>query len=334
MAHLLGTVANRQPLGRIAMAKTQGMLVPPSLIDQFLKNLVPSKGLSKIRVRPSVRIAEQRPEPSYTTRFISFAAAWLTAKWTANASKVEESQFYSAVWQEMRAGVFNPAYWQELTPSSDLAEYATPTVTDFDRSLPAQYNDPAHQPSICTYKNITRTYPTPADNGTPENPATGWAGATLDQVWRDLYHVQRKLVYSLPTVTSDIDDRPIAVHVEMTIAAAATQRGNRNWFAFAVERYLHRAVTTIEGYKGAITHWAPEDWYKFQLPPESAGQWDATISRKFLDSARHKAHLLGDNDMRRLTLRIATPPSMGMYGSRNDEAQVIHHETVKVYWAK
>ncbi|MDS4029495.1 MAG: hypothetical protein RKO66_05430 [Candidatus Contendobacter sp.] len=316
------------------MAKTKGMNVPPSQFNAFLKTLATASNKTITRIRPSVRVAEIRPEPHYTTQFISDAAAWITKKWTANASKMEESALYSQLWAELRAGTFNPDYWQELSPTTDVAEYAVPIVDPYDRTLNPAYDDPAHQPSMCKYKDILRNYPTPAGDGTPENPATGWAGATLNTIWQDLYHVQRKLVYTLPGYTSEDDARPIGFKMGMTIDATATLRGNRNWFAFAVERYLHRASTPPGNQKGAIVHYAPEDWYKFTLPAPDGGQWDCTVARSVIDSARNKAHISGTDDLNRLTLRVATPPSLGMYGSRNDEVRVIHHETVKVYWAK
>ncbi|MDS4030784.1 MAG: hypothetical protein RKO66_12015 [Candidatus Contendobacter sp.] len=334
MARLLGTLARCDPVGDLNMAKTKVMNVPAGMIDQFLKTLVPSKNRTQIRLRPGVRVAEQRKEPSYTTRFCAFAASWITLKATANASKSEESELYSKIWADLRNGVFDPVYWQELSPISDVTEYATPKVDPYDRLLNTNYEDAAHKPSICTFKDISKTYNTPMDDGTSDHPAPGWAGTTIDTIWQDIYHAQRKLVYALPRSMTENDFQPIAIHVVMDITANATSRGNRNWFAFAIERYLHQSILPVSGTKGAVTHWNPEDWYKFKLPAEGTGPWDATVRREILDGADSKLHVMSDKDMNRLTLRVATPPSLGMYGSRNDEVRVIHHETIKVYWAK
>lgn len=315
------------------MAKVSGTHVPPSLIEPFNRILTINQALTQTGLKPTARTAQPAPTPTYTTQFITSAATWLVNRHLARATPSEKSALFDQFATELRAGIFDPIYWQALTPTSDLAEYATPTIGTFNRGIPAAYVDPAHQPSICTYQDVEMNYPTPTDGSTDEHPAPGWRGTTIANIWRDLYHVQRKLIYPLPTAIQTDDDRPIAIHVEMDITATATTRGNRNWFAFALERYLHTATGPIGAAKGAVTHWAPEDWYAYALPPEGNTPWTATIHRTILDSAHRKTNSNMDSGLDRLTLRVATPPSLGMYGSRNDDVRVTHHETIGVYWA-
>ena len=262
------------------------------------------------------------------------ASNWLCDRWLDHPDPDSRSGFYNERAVEIREATFNPTYWQEAMKLEDVTEYATPTITAYKGTANPNYSDATHQPTTCTYKDLSFTYATPTVPGTEEHPAPGWKGTTIDMYWRDLWHAQRRVTFALPITMTKTDTRPVVVVVFMAITAQATIRGNRNWYAVAIDKTFQQQAEIAKLKDGAITHWNRRRGYNFALPPDDPNGWQNIIYRDFIEDARYRVNKMQDANITKLMLRIATAPSLGFYGSRNDNVRVWHQETVKVYQAK
>lgn len=316
------------------MAKINNQTVPPSLTSSYDAILDTTTAGSVAKVKASVRGNPVPPEIALKTQIVQSASNWLCDRWLDHPDPASRSSFYNERAVEIRNGTFNPTYWHEAMQLEDVAEYAVPTVTGFKGTVNPLYADADHQPSTCTYKAISATYATPSVPGTAEHPAPGWKGATIDKMWRDLWHVQRRVTFGLPITMSKTDTRPVVVVVYIAITATATHRGNKNWYAVAIDKTFQQPSGNAVLKDGAITHWNRRRGYNFAVPAENMAGWFNIVHREFIEDARYKAQKLPATNITKLQLRIATAPSLGFYGSRNDDVLVWHEEIVKVYQAK
>ena len=320
------------------MAKVYEQEVPPSMIETYTNTIrlgLTTQGYHTLAA-VNQKATSARPEKSQTplAKFASTAATWLTNRWLWNADRGSRSSFYKARRAEIIASNFDAEFWAAGVMFYDRSELAIPAVYPYTGKWNPAYWDELRQPSRCEYRDISAVYDTPADEGTEEHPAPGWKGTVIDSRWRDLYHVQRRVTFELQHSILPDDGRPVAVALDWTIAATATIRGNKNWFTIIVSPTFHLAGFQFSPAKAACTHWARADQYTPTVPGDSPGGWDYSIDRTEIRDARRYALLGSDQPCNWLTLRIATPPSLGFYGSRNDAVTVRNYGTAAVYTAK
>lgn len=319
------------------MAKVAGQTVPPSLIDAFSK--VVKGGMSEIDgytidgVNPRAVSARRHEDQTPAAKFASSTAAWMTDKWMRTADRGSRSRFYTARRSEIIRGNFNAEFWAAGVMFSDTTELSYPTVSPYPAEWNPAYWDELRQPTKCDFKDIASIYPTPEGAGSPAAPAPGWKGAVIDSKWRDLYQAQRRLEFTLQHGITKDDGRPVAIRLDWTIEAEATTRGNKNWFTLIVHPIFRTNSWGPETASGALARWAREDQFAKQIPGENAGGWSHTEHHRNTRDARAFAEFYANQPCDILTLRIASPPSLGMYGSRNDDVAVMTTGTAAVYTA-
>lgn len=318
------------------MAIVHHQQVPASLLDDYERIMVsvePNTPSSQVaRIDPKARRPDLEPRAGRAARFAMQAATWLRDRWKTATDKAARSAFYRDRKTEILNGVFPAQHWHPTTITEDLTEYSVPTVSAYYETWNPAYFDPQRQASTCKYRDVTRFYPTPSGNGTETDPAPGWKGEVISNVWRDLYHAQRRFTFALPITVSKDDGRPIALWITAEITATATIRGNRNWFVLIVSPLYHQSNNTPGLEKEAKTHWAREDAYPYGVPDDDPDGWNHTVRRTSVYDGRRFARWSPNSN--RLTLRLSTPPSLGFYGSRNDSVTVYHHATVQAFIAK
>lgn len=320
------------------MAKVRGQHVPPSMVTQFaavLKGgLYEFDGIVIDGVNPKATSARKKEDQTETARFATATATWMVERWVKTADRGTRSRFYSARRAEVIRGNFDADYWGECVTLSDTSELCAPLVVPFAGDWNPTYWDEARQPTRCKYRDIARAYPTPEGEGTEEDPAPGWKGAVIDSKWRDLYHVQRRIDFELPQEVADGDGRPVAIMLDWNIEASATVRGNKNWFVLIVHPIFRTQSWEPATEKGACARWASEDQYSRQIPGDEPGGWNHSVLHRYARDGRKFAEFYSKEHCNRLSVRIASPPSLGIYGSRNDAVTVRNVGTVAAYVAK
>lgn len=320
------------------MAKVRGQNVPPSMVAPFaavLKGGASNDGGYTVEgVNPKARSARGEEDLTETARFATATATWMVERWLKTADRGTRSRFYSARRAEVIRGNFDAEYWAECVALSDTSELCTPAVTPFDGAWNPTYWDEARQPTRCKYRDIARDYPTPEGEGTEENPTPGWEGGVVDSKWRDLYHVQRRIDFALPLDVAEGDGRPVAILLDWTIEANATVRGNKNWFTLIVHPIFRTQSWAPAKTKGACVRWAREDQYSMQIPGDEPGGWNYSVAHRYARDGRKFAEFYSAEHCNRLSVRIASPPSLGIYGSRNDAVAVRCSGTARAYVAK
>lgn len=320
------------------MAIVNNQEVPPSLLAAYQDLLLtlkhPGIDNDKVGLHPSVRYPRPSEIETARERFASYAAGWLRDAWLPNATAAERSAFFAARRAELLAGTFPADWWAAASLVEDKTEYCVPEVGPFRGDWDPAYTDPLRQPSSCVFVNASKVYNTPSPPGTESEPSPSWKGTVIDTVWRDLYHAQRRVKFALTYAMIEKDPRPVGLRVDATISATATVRGNRNWFALIAQPYFHFTNTSFMTTKAAVTRWAYEDGYPFELPGDAPGGWSHPLTRTLIRAAQDKAKWYGTSNLTRLTVRLSSPPSLGRYGSRNDDVSVFHTFTATVAQAK
>lgn len=320
------------------MAIIKNQAIPPSLIEDYEKVLQSTKlvnvGTRIGRIDPKARRPYPSDDGTPNGKFATQAAKWLRDRWLPNADGSTRSVFYTVRRHEIVNGNFPAQYWEKATATEDVTEYGVPVVSGYEGDYNPFYLDPLRQPSTCKFSDMQRAYPTPPDYGTEADPAPGWEGAVVGTVWRDLYHAQRRVTFSLPIGIAEKDDRPIAIRISIVIEAFATRRGNRNWFALIVKPLFLVAPSVPALAKAAYVRWPKADQYGFDVPGDSPFGWQHAVTRRETRDGRRYAIWTSGGNHNRLALRIATPPSLGFYGSRNDDVRVTHRSVAVVAIAK
>lgn len=320
------------------MARVHGQAVPPSLIEVYqdtIKNGTPSVGTHVLAsANPTARTARQQKDQTPLANFASNTATWLTDRWLKSADRGSRSSFYRARRAEIMAGNFDASFWAAGVMFSDTTELCVPAVYPYTGTWNPTYWDDIRKPTRCEYRDISMTYPTPEGEGTGEEPAPGWRGAVINTEWRDLYHAQRRITFELQHGITAGDGRPVAIMLDWAIDAEATIRGNKNWFTLIVHPIFHIADHQHSTQKAACARWAREDQYRKSIPGDAVGGWEYSANHRTARDGRKFAEFGSDQACNRLSLRIASAPSLGIYGSRNDEVAVRNSGNAMVYTAK
>lgn len=319
------------------MARVWSQEIPPGLIEVYratIRNGTPSFGTHVLAAaNPAARATKQEPPATPLSRFATRSAEWMLDRWLPNADRGSRSSFYRARRAEIMAGIFDANYWAEGVMFSDMSELAMPTVLPYTGTWNPAYWDETRKPTRCDYRDIAAAYPTPEENGTEEEPAPGWKGVVEDLTWRDLYHVQRRLTFELQHGITEHDGRPVAVWLEWQVESTATIRGNKNWFTLILHPIFHGHDYQHTTQKSACARWAREVQYRLSLPGDNPGGWNFTATHAETRDGRRFAEFASGGSCSWLSLRIATPPSLGIYGSRNDAVSVRNTGTARVFTA-
>lgn len=322
------------------MAIVTGQDIPPSLATRLKATL----GLRKDPNGPGL-IASQN-NPSYTdstplqrralSLFATSTATWFRTNWNGHYADGAGAQFFAARKADLLASRFPPAYWTTATQSEDLTEYATPDEVYVDSVQPGPpYADPLHRNTVCKVKTISDTYATPTGNGTPQQPAPGWAATTIDTAVRDLHIAQRRLLFTLPLSYSETDPRPVAVHLTGTITATATTRGNVLWFLPTVAgQFWASTQGAIAPLPKIMNFWVQSQRQPYSIPSENPYGWAHTRDVDTIQDGTAWAVWRAPSGINRLWLRVGTPPTRGRYHARNDAIQVYHSLKAIVYLGK
>lgn len=320
------------------MAKVLGQHIPPSLIDVFAKTIKGGQsefdGYILDGVNPKAMSARKKEDTTQLAKFATATATWMTDRWVRTADRGTRSRFYTARRSEIIRGNFNAEFWAEGVMFSDTSELSRPTVTNYTGSWNQTYWDEDRQPTACKYKDISSAYPTPTDDGTEEAPAPGWKGTVIGGKWQDLYQVQRRVDFTLQHGITKDDGRPVAIHFDWTITAEATVRGNKNWFTLIVHPIFRTTAWPVAMEKGSCARWAREDQFTKQIPGDEPGGWNHSERHRTARDGRKFAEFYGTQQCDILSLRIASPPSLGLYGSRNDDVTVRDTGNAAVYTAR
>jgi hypothetical protein len=317
------------------MATVSRQIVPPSLLAAYGAVLTAPgdyAGLTpRIGLKAKTRQAQIPPAPDPVLQLRREAARWLVQQWQPD----NPGLFYVERLAEIRSYDFKPPYWHRVTPSRDRTEYGEPAIKACERPVNSLYADPLRLQTDCVYSTWSKTYPTPADEGTVLQPAPGWQGQVVGGVWRDLWFAQRRLTFFLPVIVNKTDTRPVLIVLASQVTAVASFRVNNAWYARGCWPYFFtETLGEIEPVNYLMSNWQKTDVYPMALVSETEHNWQCTHTLQVLRNPR-----LGDTfkqpiNCNRLGVVITTPPSRGVYFARNDAVKVTHHETVTVYLGK
>ena len=317
------------------MAKVNSQIIPPSLIAGYKTVFVQPTPQGSGFKRVGVNMTARKPKPAYVSNDVlsiqNSAAQWLVEQW----QPLHVSQFYADRLAEIKAFVFNETYWHNLTPSRDTTEYGEPTIGGYSGPINHVYDDPLRIKTKCVYGDWTKSYNTPYGEGTADNPRPGWQGTVLEQIWRDLWFAQRRLVYALPVPINLNKPRPVLIDLASQITATASFRHCLFWYARPVWPYFFNETGTPYTFdKYLINNWRASDIVPMELVSESGQYFQCTDTQRILRTAYEKSWKPNVTGYNRLSLVVATPPSRGAYFARNDNVRVTHYETVNVLVGK
>jgi hypothetical protein len=270
-----------------------------------------------------------------TLRYVQDAVRWPYENWRPLGGSTDP-----ALWRaERRAEIirleFPQPYWDQVETLEDVTDYGTPTIDPWAGELNPSWYDEQRYPSICRFGSSSKSYQTPQDDGTPSEPRPGWAGTVIDGVWRDLWLTQRRLSYALPERAVLDDKRPLIAALEGSIHAQASFRGLKQWFALCTWPRLYHSGDGLpadadELYAG----WIPSYAIPIGLPPQLPSDWTCTANVRVMRVMNFKAAFKDAENCDRLSLKVTSPPSGGLYFGRNDDVRVTHYEAPRVYQAR
>lgn len=322
------------------MARVTGQAVPPSLAAR-LSRIV--RGIASTPAGLLVVGAVHQRGPSTRTdhstplaRFAFDAATWFRNEWRTVIPAGDRAEFYAQRKTDILTARFEATHWAPATLLEDLTEYGAPAyVLPNTKPVNPAYFDPARKPSNCPILTYSDTYPTPADDGTPGRPCPGWAGAVQDGIFGDAYHAQRRLTFSLPIAFNAATPRPVALLVRPQIHASATIRGNVVWFICNTKPYFHASASgPIVPENAMHTNWFDGYNLPLVLPDDDGSGWTHDHNPTLVRDVTIRAKLPNAGIFDQVWLRLATPPSRGLYFSRNDAVTVRHHANVSLYVAR
>lgn len=306
-------------------------------LGDVLHNTDPVSGPGRIiKINPR---ASARPAVSAGGALVYFSAntgRWFHRNWGSTLPRSQRADFRAARQADVLTSEYPAEWWYQAAVLEDVTELARPAwVLPSRGRLDPEFWDATHRPGNCPITRIAATYPTPSGDGTPEQPAPGWAGQVEDRVFGDLYQAQRRLLFALPRDHTPNTERPVALRIGASIEAQASHRGSDAWFIVVSRPYWwHTSAGSPPAPPDVLTDWTVAQVVPFILPADSVSPWrfehQVTVSR----NAEIGGALDYFTPYNRLWVRVATPPSRGRYFLRNDWVRVLVRSTVEVFMAR
>lgn len=284
-------------------------------------------------MRPSVRQSGRgQPQRAELAALAEAAANWLVDAWFGAADKATRSHFYAERFSDCMEKRFAPPYWRELELQTDRTAIAYPEVRPFQGQVNPAYADPLRQPTDCRYTSYSRLYNTPVYPSFGNDKSPGWQGEVQAGKFRDLWHAVRIQEFAIPAGQRQDTSRPISLHLDITIEASATIRGNKIWFVPLTRARVRNSPWTPGVSDKVLTHFYPTWQTSSAIPGDSPGGWshDAIMSLWRYGSWQSIEFQWKQGSV--LLIEVATIPSLGRYYSRNDQITVTNDETVRVWW--
>ncbi|MEY3288023.1 MAG: hypothetical protein RLZZ419_265 [Pseudomonadota bacterium] len=317
------------------MAKVNTQIIPPSLISGYTKVFTVGNprlyGFKNVGLNQTARIPQALHISNPALQVQIDAAKWLVEQWQPRF----KSQFYADRLAEIKAFIFDEKYWHLVTPSRDRTEWGEPEINAYEGPINLVYDDPLRIKTKCLFELWSKVYDTPFGEGTSENPRPGWKGTVIDQIWRDLWFAQRRLIYGLPVTINFNNRRPVLIDLQSQIEATASFKASKLWFARAVwPKFLNETGTAYVFTNYLQTGWLNSDLVPINLVSDSGQYFHCTDNQRLLRTAYNPSWKPNTTAYNRLSLVVATPPSRGRYFAGNDNVQVSHNETVNVLIGK
>ena len=319
------------------MTRITGLAIPPSLLAQYNKLLIPlyryDYAATSVQLRGAVRNPPAVDTRPLTLQRARIAAAWLGDRHAATLSRRARQDFETQRVNEILARNFAAPYWAAATMVSDMTEDATPQcVLDINGVAPA-YQDPNRQASWCVYRKIANVYANPAPQTSPPNPSAGWYGDVQSLVFEDRWWAQRRYEFSFPVNIGTNTDTPVWGDLSITHEMSASFRGNRLWASVTIAPLTTPSLPRYgAGFEPARAFLQNTFAYRLPIAP-AATPWDQTVTRNLAIDLRWADPEKYYNNATYLVLYIAPIPAHGRYFARNDWVQVWLTTTAAAYYA-
>ncbi len=319
------------------MAKTPFPSIPPNLVEaqaqivSYMYNpgtqgrsVGTNSALSrrkKLDKRPKLKIAAER------------CARWLAARHQPGIKGMRLNDFIYARTTEIKAGIFNPTYFMELTQTADRTGISNPFCRNLFVPTPPQYFDPLRLQQLCTVGYIDREYDSPADGTGLPDPSVGWAGSVNAGVWTDAYHTTRRFEYDRPAWSMDEKERQVFFAGEVTVNVSASHRGTRHWFGLAMSVRQFDATHNHQptSYRSQIVV-RPQYKYRGEVPAPSMPYVESILRPFVIDAMSSRNEKYWDG-VTKVEGFISCPPANGQFFSNNDYVIVSLTINQKMYQA-
>lgn len=320
------------------MSRASNQDIPPELEYLWLRtaNTKGTQYEDTLSINPAKAVYSAQPGHVQTVQAdtASRFAKWLTDRHAKKLSPAARSEFFTARRRELQQYTANTQYWMESYLTWDLIALQTPTVMDYEQDLPLKYVDPLRQPTRCVYTGNQATYePFEANHGTSK-PPPGWAGAVIDNKFRDLWLAQRRVLFHMPMGIKKSEEWPVLLLGSVVITADATVRGNRVWWTVQPKAHFAQTYTNLgPGLQELDARWHKDFSSRQAIPGDQPMGWSLSREVKFRMDARFQAVWIGSNYNEWLAVRIFIAPSLGVYFSRNDAVSCNHESSISCWVA-
>lgn len=322
------------------MARVTDQAVPPSLADRFseiwaMVECRESDALdTRLKYVPDGRSLYQ-PD-SHLGKLAMETGAWFRSNWTSQVPANDLSSFYASRKADIFTGSFPSDFWTLCSPTQDYTERCYPSeVMLYNKPLNPLYYDANRLPSYSISDKILSSYATPARPGTEQQPSPGWKGVVLSGMWRDLYLAQRRYRFTLPSIQTKYETRPTVLVISATIEATASFRGVSSWFQVQTMPFFFRFSPYGNTPPVRVcSAWEQEFIQPQDIPPADPFGWAYSYDTDIIRSAHANAEYQKGADCDRLWVRIASPPSRGLFFGRNDAVQVWCNAAAHLYVAR
>lgn len=135
-------------------------------------------------------------------------------------------------------GTFPPAIWHTCAVYSDQCRYNTMTCALDQIQPPPAYQTPNSANTWCLPNALSAPYASATAGLDLPNPRPGFSGSTINREYREAWHAQRTIIYTLPKKTLPADPRPLWLYGTRTttITADGQTITSMGWQNISAER--------------------------------------------------------------------------------------------------
>ncbi len=320
------------------MAKITNIVVPPSLEEDQRKIIrYPEKGLTlsgSAFIKNSVFTAKKPKKQTVIKQESAEAAHQIVSRWFVHLSEKEKKSKIGEIKREIRAGVFNPIYF-DIAPAIEYVNdehlvqcsaYVGPDPTNNQNPPITRQNCTVFRPQY--YYDMRPTF------SEQPYPSLGWLGSSANGVWSDEETISLRCEFRSMILPSKKEKQHLFFRIDLQTRVNASFSPLSSWPRPAFFYNQQPTLSRLSNSYPKIRQYRPIPHQRRYLPPNPAPnvQWDQseTFVLSWNSVPRGKQISLSQGAV----MHVCHYPPAGRYFGANNFAKVRSIASATLYLLK
>jgi len=317
------------------MAKGININIPVAIEDEIKKSVIFTREYqSDVCIAHHSIYGNKRRKKKRANKLHESATRCAESIYRENAgslNKTEKEMYILAVANEIEGGIFREEWFTELGISSQVVEITEPVCGPYTFASNTNGGNPPITRQICTYGEVTRSYPVPPPLSGLPDPSPGSSGVVIGSTWHDIYSAQQRTIFEGINRGPWNDNRYLFIKTTIELQGESSHQGMKMWMSPCVSGWPNNgAINNGRGIAMANIKSIERTRYRI-MPPSSSSSYQWLESKTFVYDYEEIAKSLEWSIEDGITIVVGVPPASGMFFGANNQANVYLNIGLELY---